>query len=425
MITMAAPGNEYAWPDAPNSVTRDFERLERDWDAVLAQFGDQPDSRNTENRNAQISAHEWLQQNPETSEFVRLLEQASSVRKGLRGDLPNCTVWAPTNDALKDLQCDDDSELEKLLQHHVAPHDMPLARLLETADIPTLAHPSTLNGPLAQRRRVGDSYIAIHGRSKMVRMNTHGIQVSNGTVYLIDGVLPLPPPVSQLGSMLPETQFSHLRHFLAQTNFAEELSSAFHLGGTFFAPVDEAFEALGPDVLDFLQSSKGVSYLKKLLRYHASPGETLFSSMFYHGENRDGVTSPPIKREPPAETSKPQPPTAADQSSAKVSSATTSRPQPPAAATGGKPRVIKGRREFPLPTLLKDQWCQAEIVRVGGVISMSVQGDSGDVVTQDVMTLNGVVHAVNRVLLPQLKDPDEATETGDVERLKMALDQKE
>jgi uncharacterized surface protein with fasciclin (FAS1) repeats len=261
----------------------------------------------------------------------------------------------------------------------------------------------------------------------MVRMTSYGVHVSNGTVYLVNGILPIPPPISHLSSMLPEAQFSHLRRFLAQAGFAEDLSSAFKLGGTFFAPIDEAFEGLGTDVLTFLQSSEGHVYLRELLRYHASPGETLFSSMFYHGENKDGVTSPPIKREPPVAVSaeKVKPSLAAHQSSEKPSSTAAPTSQPSKAATGAKPRVIKGKREFPLPTLLGQQWCQAEIVRVGGVISMSIQGGTGEVVMQDVMTLNGAVHAVNRVMLPPLKDAEAAAGLGDVERFKMALDQRE
>lgn len=258
MTSFPKPG-QYQWPNPPTSVTRDLDELQNESETLLAQYADQLKLESSKSPEANPTVYEWLQQSPKTSEFVKLLDRTPSVKKGLQGDLSTCTIWAPTNEAWEHLEYDDDSQLELLLQHHVAPHTMPLTRLLETPNVPTLARPSTLNGPLPLRLRSVDGKLAIHGHSRIVKMISPGLQVKNGIVHLIDGILHLPPSLSLLSSMLPDTHFGHLRRLLAQVDFLEEMVAAFHMGGTFFAPTDEAFQALGKDAMPSLSLMMAVT----------------------------------------------------------------------------------------------------------------------------------------------------------------------
>ena len=59
----------------------------------------------------------------------------------------------------------------------------------------------------------------------------------------------------------------------------------------------------------------------------------------------------------------------------------------------------KGYISFALPTLLRGRSLSVDIVRYGGLIAMTVDG-SARVGVQDLVAMDGVVHAINGVLVP-------------------------
>lgn len=378
-------------------------------------------SQSVQSEPSQLTAFEWLRQYADTRILSDLLDTFPAVRGVLNDQKSECTIWAPVNAAWADFESDDDG-LETLLQHHVSPHDMPLARILDTPNIPTLVYPATLNGPLPIRARPQNGRIVVNGHAMVINSD---IIVTNGTIHLVDSVLRLPPPISELAAFLPESQFRHFRALLKGQDFLGKLKSSFPKGGTLFAPTNEAFRNIGFENESFWASDEGARYAEALLKYHTIPGETLYSNMFYQGENEAGVTSPPIQRK----SSKPsEAQETAAKNSTPAAAASDSKPTPSPQKSSGKPKVLKGKRQFPLPTLLNGQWANVEVSRCGGVISMFVEEGRASVVAQDIMTQNGVVHAIDRLMIPPLTEgvlgaDDVAQPTVEnLDELKRALD---
>lgn len=60
------------------------------------------------------------------------------------------------------------------------------------------------------------------------------------------------------------------------------------IGGTLFAPTNQAFAKLPAKVNAFLFSPAGQKYLKALLKYHLVPGHTVFTDAYYKAKSDDG-----------------------------------------------------------------------------------------------------------------------------------------
>lgn len=371
----------YDQPTAPTAT--DISILRKERDALLARFAHLPVDHGLENRD--LTAYEWLQQNADTSEFVRRLEKAPSVAALLRDEHRSCTVWATTNAALARFN-DIEGETEALMQHHVSPHDTSLSDIVDIPNIPCLLNPSVLNGQLLLRFRLREDRIQVDGHANVL---CHDIGTKNGTIHLVDRVIELPPRMSQIISTLPERGFCRLRELARDSGFLAEMDSLKHVGGTFFAPTDEAFTAY--------EGSRKTQDLStaEILRYHMVPNETLYSNIFYHGENLKGTTGPPIGHKPRSRAQSKDNPEDSE-------SSPQTNPKNGSSATPREPekgrRVIEGTMNFPLPTMLAGSWINVRISRSGGVISMRVREGEAAVILQDITALDGVIHVIDRVL---------------------------
>jgi uncharacterized surface protein with fasciclin (FAS1) repeats len=84
--------------------------------------------------------------------------------------------------------------------------------------------------------------------------------------------------------------FSTLNLALVKTGLIDSVNrKELHIGGTLFAPTNQAFAKLPPAVNAFLFSPAGEKYLKALLKYHIVPGHTLFTDAYYEPRTEDAV----------------------------------------------------------------------------------------------------------------------------------------
>ncbi len=143
-------------------------------------------------------------------------------------------------------------------------------------------------------------------------------------------------------------------------------------------------------------------YHHALLRYHMVLGDTLYSNSFYHGKNEAGESSVPIGHRSAT--------TVKDLSPAPTSPSPEATEASPPQRPAEKIIAIKGKRTFPLQTMIDNLWIHVEIARFGGVISMRVAERQAAVVVHDILASDGVIHVVNRVLLPP-----SSTQTTDAE----------
>lgn len=192
---------------------------------------------------------------------------AAGLEEALRGPGP-FTVFAPVNAAftalgegvvanlLDPVNAD---LLETILTYHVVPGAaVEAGRLSDGEALRTLQGDDLVVG-------LAGGALTVNGASVV----TADIQATNGIIHLIDGVLLPELDIVETAVVTPTTQT------LATAIGAADLTSV--LGGlgpfTVFAPVDEAFEALGTERLDVLLDPANWPLLQKVLTYHVVYGD--------------------------------------------------------------------------------------------------------------------------------------------------------
>jgi uncharacterized surface protein with fasciclin (FAS1) repeats len=112
--------------------------------------------------------------------------------------------------------------------------------------------------------------------------------VTNGVVHIINDVLTPSWAFSSISSRVDaDSELSTLFTLLVLTGFNPDLAS---IGGVFtlLAPTNIAFEALGPDALEFLTDEANLGELQTILAYHIIQG------VFVRAELQDGVRLPSV-----------------------------------------------------------------------------------------------------------------------------------
>jgi uncharacterized surface protein with fasciclin (FAS1) repeats len=128
-----------------------------------------------------------------------------------------------------------------------------------------------------------------------------------------------------------------------------------------FAPTNLAFKALGPRINAFLFSRAGVKYLNALLKYHVVPNRTLYSTAYYDGSKTTDLF-----------------------------------------AKSKDTKNTKRHVHLDLPTLLNDKPVAVDVIRRGPFVVMKVNAFS-IVRYQDGLARDGVIQAVNRLVIPPKK----------------------
>ncbi len=188
---------------------------------------------------------------------------AAALTGALEGEGP-FTVFAPTDDAfaaidsevLNDLLSDTEL-LAAVLTYHVVPGRF------AASDVVGLDTAPTLNGKAVD--------ISVDGGTVFVdgaTVTATDIEASNGIIHVIDRVI-LPEPIADIvqvarGSATFNTLLAALE--------AADLTGALKGEGPFtvFAPTDDAFAAIDPEVLDDLLAD--TELLAAVLTYHVLPG---------------------------------------------------------------------------------------------------------------------------------------------------------
>jgi uncharacterized surface protein with fasciclin (FAS1) repeats len=99
-------------------------------------------------------------------------------------------------------------------------------------------------------------------------------------IHLLDTPL-YPPPETRTLLHLAPVQFSTFSLALARTSLRHTLDPDQRQGGTIFAPTNAAFRKLGARANQFLFSAQGEKCLRALMQYHIVPNRTLYSDVLY------------------------------------------------------------------------------------------------------------------------------------------------
>merc|ERR1711881_545202 len=304
--------------------------------------------------------YELISESKYTTQLAKLINNDTELVEVLNSTKANFTLFAPTDHAFSKIpeHAPKPSKefIRKVLLYHVSPGLYPAGRLLFSHTVPTLFN-ETLLGDKPQRLAAKLSLKGVHINfySKVVAVN---IPATNGIIHGVDSLLIPPPSVLKILELLP-AEFSTLLLGLGKTGLLEELEDAENVGGTFFAPPNSAFEKLGPRINAFLFSKYGEKYLRALLKYHVVANETLYSNALYgsskselrqSSENEVGADATPFLH-------------------------------------------------FDLPTLLDDKNLGVDVGRFGPFIEIKVNGFNR-VSVSDGIARDGVIHAINNVLIP-------------------------
>ncbi|KAF6812351.1 fasciclin domain family [Colletotrichum sojae] len=211
--------------------------------------------------------------------FTDLLEGHHELQKRLADDEQNVTVFVPVDDAFRRLnglrRSDEEISIREVLEYHVLRGRYSLDDLAGARTLSTMLEERDMDRR-KQRVHVGGgmSGVEINFYSRVI--GSESIAGANGVVHFLDDVLIPPPRHDRLIAASPRRCLGTFSEALRISGASEEVRG--HLRGvTVFAPTDEAWEALGPEVNAFLFSEEGRGYLNALARYHILIGEAVYT----------------------------------------------------------------------------------------------------------------------------------------------------
>lgn len=289
-------------------------------------------------------------------EFPDLVSQLDDSRSAQRW-----TLWVPCDQAMQhakfELNLSSSENKRRFLEHLISPYEFPATELFYFPNVPLVHRPRCLNG--RQLLRIRPHFRYDIGPSYSVGFDDAYIQATditsrNGRMHLLSDVPPQPRSVSRILQDLPAVAFGLLRLAIDVSGFSQDLEDL--LGSTMFAPTDSAFHECRLDASTMASMDPGV--LRELLRCHIAPGRTLYSNMRYDVDP------------------KPEPPSLPDP-----------LPRP------------SGHQTVRLDSAVSSKPIRIDIGRIKGLIDMWVNCES-QVVSMDHMAADGVVHIVDRLIVP-------------------------
>ncbi|KAJ5162665.1 uncharacterized protein N7500_004495 [Penicillium coprophilum] len=335
---------------------------------------------------------ELIKESEHTSHLAELIAGNKDLIEILNSTTANHTFFVLTNRALEGLPRGKHSPSSKLmtslLRYHILPDRLSIHHIAGHQTLPTKLKEPSLESKLPQRIVVREHRdgVVLNGRSRVVGAD---MKTKNGMIHLITSPLHTPPETRTLLHHAP-AHFDTFMRALARTKLANSLDPAQRQGGTTFAPTNEAFRRLGEHVNRFLFSERGEGCLRALMQYHIVPNRTLYSDVLYsHNGKAHGLFSGPGN------------------------------------AHEGEGKCVSSPEEdsanLRLVTLLEKD-LGVEVKREFGEVDMRVNG-FGRVERLDLLASDGVVHGLDRVLIPSRKIQDEVVfEELMIEELVESLD---
>jgi uncharacterized surface protein with fasciclin (FAS1) repeats len=302
---------------------------------------------------SEYTIYELISKCEYTTKFAEIVDDYPDVVKLLNSTHAshNLTLFVPVNDAFEHIPDHHEKPskefVEALLKYHVGIGEYPVKRILGTNTIPTAYDEEWLGGE-PQRLRVGLGVggVNVNFYSKVVAAN---FQAKNGVIHGVRSILVPPPMIGRILTLFP-SEFSTLLLAYEKTDFVNFIHHVKMVGSTVFAPSNRAFSNLGPRVNAFLfNTESGLKYLKAILKYHIVANVTLYTDAVYD-------------------------------------------------KTGDK-ATEQSREHFDLKTLLDGTHIGVDKATFAGLTIIKVNGFA-NVVRRDAPGKNGVIHVLDKVLIP-------------------------
>ncbi|KAM4055855.1 fasciclin domain-containing protein [Hirsutella rhossiliensis] len=318
-----------------------------------------------------------------TSRFAKLVDHHPDLVELLNSSRAEYTLFVPTNEAFRHIPDHHDGHndkpskelVENFLRYHVGLGQYPAGRILHTHTLPTALHERFLGGePQRLRTSIGFHGVEVNFYSTVVAAD---IKASNGIIHAVDHILVPPFMAGQILTLFPG-HFSTLLLAYEKTDFIKYIHGVKMVGSTVLAPSNYAFKRLGVRANAFLFNTEtGRKYLRALLKYHITPNATFYTDSYYDKTD-------------------------------------SGRQQPGAEGLE--------RRHYELPTLLGDARVAVDVVSLGGLSAIRINGFA-HISIRDGVAKNGVIQVLDQVLIPPCsKGGSEHAGDIDVEDLKTRLE---
>ncbi|KAK7456850.1 hypothetical protein CaCOL14_010750 [Colletotrichum acutatum] len=238
-------------------------------------------------QNANLTIWKVLSNDERVSRFAKIIGELPDIVRGLSAPQAQFTVYAPVNEAFESFYFPPDPPPFFglfIAGYHMGPGPVPVEHLRSVGTVS-----SFVNGDIFfdYKQRISVQHtstgITFNHEAKYIPRRESESKALNGHIHHIDGVLGLPNSTAHVLRTWP--QLSKLREALSLTNLANSVyDTNSHVSQTMFAPTDAAFDRLGHKAVKFLFSPWGKPYLRALLKCHVVSNHTLFSDMYWpHG----------------------------------------------------------------------------------------------------------------------------------------------
>ncbi|PCH00329.1 Hypothetical protein PENO1_025030 [Penicillium occitanis (nom. inval.)] len=235
--------------------------------------------------------YEQISQSKHTRIFTRIINQYDEVVKYLNStSATNYTVFVPIDAAFEGIHHPHHNISKEAILHwleyHISPEVFTLHDFFDVQTVPTLRHEETEKKfPQRISTSLTRKGLTLNFHSHVIRPDIHA---TNGIIHAIDKLL-IPALSAKTAIEFAPSLFSTLDLALIKTGLIDKLDpSTAKIGGTFFAPTNQAFAKLPATVNAFLFSAAGQKYLKALLKYHLVPGHIVFTDAYYKSQSDDG-----------------------------------------------------------------------------------------------------------------------------------------
>ncbi|KAJ5961265.1 uncharacterized protein N7479_008415 [Penicillium vulpinum] len=319
---------------------------------------------------------ELIKECEHTSRLAELIADDKALIEILNSTTGNHTFFAPTNHVLEKLPRERNGPSSKfmssLLRYHILPGRFSIHHVAGHQTLATKLEEPALGFNLPQRIAVRQHHdgVVLNGKSRVVGAD---MKTKNGIIHIITSPLHPPPETRTMLHHSP-AHFSTFTLALAHTKLTYNLDPAQRKGGTTFVPTNAAFRRLGEHVNRFLFSAQGEGCLRALMQYHIVPNRTLYSDVLYSNGKAQGL----------------------------FSSHGNGHGHGHKCENGCVDGPEEDSVNVRLVTLLKERDLGIDIKRGFGEVGMRVNG-FGRVERLDLLARDGVVHVLDRVLVPPSK----------------------
>ncbi|PGG96153.1 hypothetical protein GX51_07957 [Blastomyces parvus] len=310
-----------------------------------------------------MTLYEMINASTHTTTFAKLVSKFDDIADLLKSNSSNHTVFVPTDKAFAKLKHHPDlpdKVLKKVIMYHILPREYSKRELFSLNTIPTLLENTGL-GPYPQRicTQFGRRGLTLNFYASIVQSNLYG---TNGVAHGLNNVL-IPPFTATDTLDLHPSSFSIFELGLYKTGLFDNVEDkSTHSGATFFVPTNRAFRKLGHRATSFLFSRRGEKFLEAILKYHIVYNHTLYSDDYNKPKDDNGLNTSSF--------------------------------------------------HVDLPTLLSDRHISVDIARISRFATIKLNGFTS-VAVPDVPTQDGVIHVLNKVLIPPCRPESQTCKDGD------------